>query len=67
LLHLLEILSDIEEYHIDNWDPALALKALIEVHRGLKAQKDKVLQDRAVETLDRIAKLNPVAALRLIK
>lgn len=67
LPHLLEILSDIEEYHIDNWDPDLALKALAEVHRGLKAQKDKDLQDRAVETLDRIAKLNPAAALRLIK
>lgn len=67
LPHILETLNDIEKYNIDNWDPDLALKALTEVYSGLKAQKDKDLQDRAVEALDHIAKLNPAAALRLVK
>ncbi|MEA1936204.1 MAG: type VI secretion system protein TssA [Thermodesulfobacteriota bacterium] len=67
LPHLLEILNDIEKYHLDNWDPDLTLKALAEVYRGLKAQKDEDLQNRAVEAMDRIAKLSPAAALRLMK
>ncbi len=67
LPHILETLNDIDKYNIDNWDPDLALRALTEVYSGLKAQKDKDLQDRAIEALDRIAKLNPAAALQLVK
>jgi len=67
LPHVWEILSDIERHHLDDWDPELVLSALAEVHKSLKAQSDRDLQAQAVEAMDRIAKLNPVAALRLVK
>jgi type VI secretion system protein VasJ len=65
--HLREILDDINKHHLDNWDPDLVLSALTEVHRCLTVQTDKELQDQATEAMDRIAKISPVAALRLTK
>jgi type VI secretion system protein VasJ len=67
LPHLWDILNDIEKHNLDCWDPDLVLEALTEVHKSLKVQPDKELQDRAMETMDHIARLNPVAALRLTK
>jgi len=67
LPHLWEIVGDIEKHHLDSWDPDLVLKAMTEVHKSLRAQSDKELQDRAMEAMDHISRLNPVAALRLIK
>ena len=66
LPHIWEVLHDIEKYELDKWDPDLVLKALGEVHATLKVQTDKDLQDRAAEAMDHIARLSPVAALRLI-
>jgi type VI secretion system protein VasJ len=65
--HLREILDDINNHHLDNWAPDLVLSALTEVHRCLTVQTDKELQDQATEAMDRIAKISPVAALRLTK
>jgi type VI secretion system protein VasJ len=65
--HLREILDDINQHHLDNWDPDLVLSALTEVHRCLTVQTDKELQDQATEAMDRIAKISPVVALRLTK
>lgn len=65
LPHIGEVLRDIEKHELDKWDPELALKALSEVHATLKVQTDKDLQDRAAEAMDHIARLSPVAALRL--
>ncbi|HEU18327.1 MAG TPA: type VI secretion system protein TssA [Deltaproteobacteria bacterium] len=65
LPHIWEVLQDIEKHELDTWDPDLVLKALGEVYATLKVQTDKDIQDRAAEALDHIARLNPVAALRL--
>ena len=65
LPHIWEVLHDIEKHELDTWDPDLVLKALGQVHATLKAQTDKDLQDRATEAMDHIARLSPVAALRL--
>ena len=67
LPHLWEIVGDIEKHHLDNWDPDLVLEAMMEVYKSLRAQSDKELQDRAMEAMDHISRLNPVAALRLAK
>ena len=67
LPHISEILKDIERYNLDNWDPDLALKALAEIYKGLKAQKDEISREQAVKTLDHMARLNPAAALRLME
>jgi type VI secretion system protein VasJ len=65
LPHIWEVLHDIEKHGLDSWDPDLVLRALGEVHATLKVQTDKDLQDRAAEAMDHIARLSPVAALRL--
>ncbi len=67
LPHLSEILNDIEKYNLDNWDPDLALKALVEIYKGLRVQKDEIFREQAVKTLDHMARLNPAAALRLME
>ena len=65
LPHLLEILEDIDRHGLETWNPDLALEALIQVYLGLRTQKDKEFQERAVTVLDRIARLNPAAAIRV--
>lgn len=67
LPHLSEILNDIKKYNLDNWDPDLALKALVEIYKGLRAQKDEISREQAVKTLDHMARLNPAVALRLME
>ncbi len=67
LPHFSEILKDIEKYNLDNWDPDLTLKALAEIYKGLKVQKDKIFQEQAVKTLDHMARLNPAAVLMLME
>ena len=65
LPHLLEILEDIDRHGLESWNPDLALEALIQVYSGLRIQRDKEFQERAVTVLDRIARLNPAAAIRI--
>lgn len=65
LPHLLEILEEIDRHGLENWNPGLALEALIQVYSGLKTQKKEKMQARAEEVLDRISRLNPAAAVRL--
>jgi len=67
LPHLEQIIQDISLYRLEEWDPQLALQGLKIVWTGLNAQADPTSQSKAVDTLSRIARLNPVEALRIGK
>lgn len=67
LPHLEQILQDIALYRLEEWDPELALKGFKIVWTGLGAQSDDASRNKADDTLNRIAKLDPAVALRLAK
>lgn len=67
LPYLREIIRDIAHHRLEEWDPDLALRILLDVYSGLMTLKDEPFQDQTVELLDRIAALNPAEAMRLRK
>ncbi len=67
LPHLEQILSDIEEFHLEAWDPPLAMEGLNAAWRGFGSQSANEHKARAAALLHRIAKIDPAEALRLNK
>jgi type VI secretion system protein VasJ len=65
LPHLEQLLLDIEEFRLEAWDPGLALESLIAVWQGFGAQSAAEYKTRAPGLLQRIARIDPIAALRL--
>lgn len=65
--YLREIIRDVAHHRLEEWDPDLALRILLDVYSGLRTLKDDQFQDQTVELLDRIAALNPTEAMRLRK
>jgi hypothetical protein len=65
LPHLDLILKAIDTYRLASWDPALALKGLQLVWTGFNSHKDDEVKKKAEIILNRIAELDPVAALAL--
>ena len=65
--HLEQILHDIDQYRLEEWDPRLALKALKAVWFGLNVQKDQTAKGKATEALNRIARIDLKEAIRLEK
>lgn len=63
--HLDEILVDIEGFRLERWDPAFAVTALQVVWTGYS--QHKATRDSGDSVLARIAKLDPVTALHLVK
>lgn len=64
LPHLEQVLADIDTYHLERWDPALALAGLGSAWQGFTAAGGEG-KGRAAELLQRIAALDPAGALRL--
>jgi len=60
-----QILSDLDEHKLDDFDPDLALSGLLTARQGLAAAKDDAAKARAGEVLARIMRLNPAEGLRL--
>ena len=65
LPHLEQIMQDINDYKLEDWDPELAIKGLKVVWEGFKAHPNKAFSEKAGETQNRIAKINPAEAIRL--
>ncbi len=63
--HLEKILKDIDSFHLEEWEPELALDGLRVAWAGFNAAADESYGKRIEEILDRIALLNPAEALRL--
>lgn len=64
--HLEKILSDIDGFKLEQWDPPMALEGLTTVWKGYAAQTAKEQKQRADEILARIAQINPAEAVRLV-
>ncbi len=61
------ILETIDFYHLESWDPALALQGLKTAWSGFSAFKDKPSKKKAESLLKRIAAIDIAAALPLKK
>ena len=67
LPHLEQIIRDIDFYKLGEFDPPLAVRALKVAWIGFLAQADQLSKEKAAETLQRIAKLDPAEAIRMQK
>ena len=65
LPHLDQILHNIDNYRLEDWEPELALRALKTAWLVLKNQTDPEIKKRAEDTLARIARLDATEAVRL--
>ncbi len=63
--HAQEILEDIDRHALEAWDPDLALDAFEQVYKAIKTQKDETIKGLVASVFNRIAKINPAAAVRL--
>ncbi len=63
--HLEHILSDIENYKLEKWDPDIALNGYKTVLAVLKTQKDDDAKSKAKDILGKIAKLDAVEAFKI--
>ncbi len=64
LPHCDQLLGDIDTYRLERWDPGLALTCFKVIRAGLKTLPDETARERADAMLHRIARLDPVEALR---
>ena len=64
LPHFDQLLADIDTYRLERWDPGLALNCFKVIRAGLKTLPDEAARERAEAMLHRIARLDPVEALR---
>jgi len=58
LPHLEQILQDIDDYRVEEYDPMVALKSLKLVWLGLDSQTDQESKKKAAEVMHRIAKID---------
>lgn len=63
--HLDLIINDIDVYRLENWDPELAVEGLKLVWMVSSKQTDTALKEKAKAILSRIAKIDPVEAMKL--
>jgi len=65
--HLEDILDILETYRLEEWDTALAIRALKVAYAGFEADPNEISKREASKILSRISRLNPVEALHLAK
>lgn len=67
LPHLEQVIADIDRFGLEQWEPDLALEGLTTAWQAFSSQTDAEFKTRAAEMLERMAKVDPVAALRVAK
>jgi type VI secretion system protein VasJ len=65
--HFDRVLEDIQTHRLEEWDPMLALQGLKAVWAGFQKVSDKAVRERAALVLHRIARIDPVEAVRIGK
>lgn len=63
--HLELMVKDIDDFQLEAWDPGLALSALMIVRAGYSSFTENQLKNKSLEILNRIAKIDPVTAMRI--
>ena len=63
--HLNQILNDILEFHVDIWEPEIALNGLKATYKIFKKQKDVKYKQKAEEVYNMIAGISTVDAMGL--
>ena len=61
-----DLLSDIDTYGLETWEPEIAVEALSVVLTGLRLRKNDRNNEMAESVIDRISVLDPVKALEMI-
>ena len=61
-----DLLSDIDGYGLETWEPEVAVEALSVVLTGLRLRKNDRNNEMAESVIDRISVLDPVKALEMI-
>ncbi|MBT1072784.1 type VI secretion system protein TssA [Pelotalea chapellei] len=67
LPHLEQVMEEIESFNLEEYDPPLALQGLKLAWHGFESQAEPHFKEKAVETLHRIARLDPAEMVRLAK
>ncbi|MHB8137730.1 MAG: type VI secretion system protein TssA [Smithellaceae bacterium] len=65
--HLDQIIREIDAFHLEDYDPSLALRGLKIVCVGWESQKDKSLKSKKADVLYRIAGIDMAEAIRMGK
>ena len=65
--HMDQILSDIEKYKLEEWDPDLALKSFKTVLKGFRGHSSSDFKDLSKKILNKIAKIDAVEAIKISK
>jgi len=63
--HVEEVLDQIKEYRLELWEPDLALSGFTTAHDALTAEGGAEAMALAKNTLQRIGRVNPAAALKM--
>jgi len=63
--HVEEILENIKEYRLEQWEPELALDGLRTAYESLRTEGGDDAAALAGKTLQRIGRINPAAALKI--
>lgn len=67
LPHLELMIDDVDQFRLEAWEPKLALNALLTVWSGYASFTENQFKNKAAEVLMRIAKIDPVEAIRIGK
>ena len=67
LPHLEQVIEDIDRFGLEIWEPELALEGLTAAWQAFSLQTDAESNARSAALLERVAKVDPVAALRAAK
>ncbi len=60
-----QILNDIDAFHVEAFDPDLALRGLVAAYKVLSESKKSAELDKAADALDRITRLDPSEGIKL--
>ena len=61
--HCLEILEKIETHRLEEWDEDLAVKGMLTVWKQFSTRSEEMYAAKAKDILNRIASLDPAAAM----
>ncbi len=65
--HLNELMKDFDYYHLESWEPEMAISVLRTIWNILRTQDDQESKKRADEILSRISMLSPSEAFNLVR